>query len=205
MKRWPALVVTLWSVLGLLAGLVLLGFTFLDMGGAGDLGLGLDSDAAHPRVDRVRYTLAGFTYLHGSQVLTGPHRSLPLALGWLALTALLMWGLWRRWKLIPARQALRASLLALALVVGVGGPTLLLATWQHHRLLQAPTAGLAQPVSMTSASPLTLHLWRCEHWMENQGCQSRQDSAFPNPALWAVIGVFVTAGAGFWRPAGQLH
>lgn len=88
--RWPLLVVTLWSVLGLFAGCALLAFTFLDMAVAGDLGLGIDSDIQFPPVDSVNYTLAGFWYFHESTVLTGPHLSLPLALLWLTLSALLM-------------------------------------------------------------------------------------------------------------------
>ncbi|WP_152545011.1 hypothetical protein [Deinococcus phoenicis] len=70
-------------------------------------------------------------------------------------------------------------------------------------MLQAPTVGQEQPVSMSSASPLTLHLWRCKRVPGCQDRQNRQEVTFPNPTLWAVIGVFVTAGAGFWRPAGQ--
>lgn len=190
---------TLWSVLGLFAAVALLGFTFLDMTVAGDLGLGMDSDTAHPRVDRVRYTLAGLTYLHGDQVLTGPHRSLPLTLGWLTLTTLLMWGLWRRWAIPAARQALRTSLLSLTLVVTVGGPGLVLATWHHNRMLQAPTVGLERPTSMTSAWPHSLGLWRCKRWPGCQHRENRQESTWPNPVIWAVMGVLVTAGAGLWR------
>lgn len=202
-ERWPSLLITLWSVLGLLAGCALLGFTFLDMAVAGDLGLSIDSDRQYPRLDRVSYTLAGFTYLHGSQVLTGPHPSLPLTLGWLILTALLMWNLWRRWGLSEARQALRASLLVLAGVTLIGGATLWLAMGTHNQMLQAPTLGQTRPVSTTSAQLTTLDLWQCVRWVENQGCQDRQESTFPNPALWAVVGVFITAGAGLWRPAEQ--
>lgn len=205
-QRWIARAVTAWGVLGLLVGPALLGFTFLDTGGAGDLGLAMDSDHPHPRVDQVRYTLLGLTYLHGDEVLTGPHRALPLTLGWLALTALLMLGLWKRWGSRPARRAWRASLFSLALIVGVGGPTLTLAERQHNRMLQAPTLGRAEPVSMTSASPSTLHLWRCGRWEDGStspGCQDRQESFFPNPGLWAVLATFLTAGAGLWRSSGD--
>ncbi|WP_216322617.1 hypothetical protein [Deinococcus aestuarii] len=191
---------TAWSVLGLFAGVLLLGYAFLDMTFAGDMGLAMDSDNPHPRVDRVRYSLAGFTYLHGDRVLTGPHRSLPLTLGWLALTAGLMLSVWRRWGLMQARQALRAGLTSLALVVVVGAPVLGLATWKHNGLLRTTPSGLSgQPVSMTHAWPLTLHLWRCTRWVENQGCQDHEEATFPNPTAWALLGVFVTAGAGLWR------
>ena len=183
-ERSPSLLVTLWSVLGLLVGVALLGFTFLDVALAGDQGLAMDSDTPHPRVDRVSYTLAGLTYFHGAQVLTGPHRSLPLTLGWLALTALLMWLVWRRWPLPSARRTLNASLMSLAVVVVVGGPTLLLATRHHNRMLQAPTVGLEQPVSMTAASLPTLHLWRCQRWPGCQHPQNREVSTVPNPTLW---------------------
>lgn len=202
-RRWPALVVTLWSVLGLFVAVALLGFTFLDMAVAGDLGLAMDSDNPHPRVDRVSYTLAGLTYLHGDQVLTGPHRSLPLTLGWLALTTLLMWGLWRQWGVPSARQALRTGLLSLTLVVAVGGPGLMLATWHHNRMLRAPTAGLEQPMSRTSAWPHSLSLSRCERWPGCEHRENRQEATWPNPAIWAVLGVLATAGAGLWRPAGR--
>lgn len=198
-ERWPSVVVNVWSVLGLLAGVLLLGYAFLDTAFAGDTGLGMDSDNPHPRVDHVRYTLAGFTYLHGQQVLTGPHRSLPLTLGWLVLTAGLMFGMWRRWALPSARRTLRASLLSLTLMLVVGAPVLGFANWQHNRMVRAPTLGLEQPVSMTSAGPLTLHLWRCGSWQERRGCQNREEAAFPNPTLWAILGMFVTAGAGLRR------
>lgn len=181
-RRWPDLIVTLRSVLGLFAAVALLGFTFLDTAVAGDLGLAMDSDNPHPRVDRVRYTLTGFKYLHGGLVLTGPHRSLPLTLSWLALTALLMWVFWRRWKLPSARRALRVSVVSLALVVGVGGPTLLVATERHNFILQ-PTLDLQRPVSMTSASALTLHLWRCGRWVKDQGCAQHWT---PWPKAWSL-------------------
>lgn len=203
-RRWPALLVTLWSVLGLFAAVGLTGYSFLDTAFAGDMGLAMDSDNPHPRVDRVRYTLAGLTYLHGGQVLTGPHRSLPLTLCWLALTALLMWGIWRWWAVASARRAWRVSALTLALLVVVGGATLIWATWKHGRMLSASTVGLERPVSMTSASPLTLHLWRCGRWVESPaapGCQDLQRSTFPNPTLWGIVGVLVAAGAGLWRPS----
>lgn len=205
-RRWPALVVTLWSVLGLFVAVALLGYSFLDTAFAGDLGLAMDSDNPYPRVDWVRYTLAGLTYLHGDQVLTGPHRSLSLTLGWLALSTLLMWALWRRWGLPSARRALRVSAASLALLVVAGGSTLLLASWKHNRMLSASTVGLERPVSMTSASPLTLHLWRCGRWEETNtapGCQDLQRSTFPNPTLWGIFAVFSAAGAGLWRPAGR--
>ncbi|MPY68095.1 hypothetical protein F8S09_15670 [Deinococcus sp. SDU3-2] len=204
--RWPGLIVTLWSVLGLFVAVGMMGYSFLDTAFAGDMGLAIDSDNPHPRVDRVRYTLAGLTYLHGDQVLTGPHRSLLLTLGWLALSTLLMWGLWRRWAVASARRALRVSVVALALVVVVGGATLFVATWKHGRMLSADTVGLERPVSMTSASPLTLHLWSCGRWVESHaapGCQDIQRSTFPNPTLWGLVGVLVTAGAGLWRPSGR--
>lgn len=205
-RRWATRVVTAWSVLGLMAGVVLLGFTWLDIGGAGDLGLAMDSDHPHPRVDRVRYTLLGLSYLHGDEVLTGPHRALPLTLGWLALTALLMLGMWKRWESRPARRVCRASLCSLALVVVLGGLTLTLAGRQHNRMLQAPTLGRAEPVSMTSASLSTLHLWRCGRWEDDPaspGCQDRQRSSFPNPGLWAILATFLTAGTGLWRSSGD--
>lgn len=204
-RRWPALIVTLWSVLGLFAAVGLTGYSFLDTAFAGDMGLAMDSDNPHPRVNRVRYTLAGLTYLHGGQVLTGPHRSLLLTLGWLASTALLMWGFWQRWKLPSARRALRVSAASLALLVVAGGSTLLVASWKHNRMLAASTVGLERPVSMTSASPLTLHLWRCGRWVESRmepGCQDLQRSTFPNPTLWGMVGFLVVAGAGLWRPLG---
>ena len=69
-RRWPALLVTLWSVLGLFAAVTLLGYSFLETAFAGDMGLAMDSDNPQPRVDRVRDTLTGLTYLHGDQVLT---------------------------------------------------------------------------------------------------------------------------------------
>ncbi|QLG13263.1 hypothetical protein HLB42_20210 (plasmid) [Deinococcus sp. D7000] len=203
--RWPSLAVTVWSVLSLFAGLALLAFTFVDMAVAGDLGLGMDSDREHPRVDHVSYTLVGFKYLHGAEILTGPHRSLPLALSWLTLSALLMWAFWQRWALPEARQALRASLLTLMLVSVVGGSSLALTTRTHNGLLKAPTMGHAytQLFNMTSAQLTTLKLWHCGHWVENQGCHNSQESTFPNPALWAVVDVFITAGAGLWHPAEQ--
>ncbi|WP_158679983.1 hypothetical protein [Deinococcus sp. NW-56] len=192
---------TLWSVLGLFAAVALLGYSFLDTAFAGDVLK--NSDVPQPRVDRVRYTLAGLTYLHGSQVVSGPHRSLPLILGWLALTALLMWGLWRRWALFPARRALRVSVASLALVVLLGGPALLLASWQHNRLLRVPTVGQKQSISRTTVWPHMLHVWHCGRWVEDSlgpACQDVRHSTWPNPTLWAVMGVLVTAGAGLWRP-----
>lgn len=66
-------------------------------------------------------------------------------------------------------------------------------------MLQAPTLGQTRPISTTSAQLTTLDLWQCARWVENQGCQNSQESSFPNPALWAVVGVFITAVAGLWR------
>lgn len=198
--RWPSLVVTVWNVLSLFAGLALLVFSFVDMAFAGDLGLGMDSDIQFPSVDNVNYTLAGFWYFHESVVLTGPHLSLPLALLWLTLSALLMWAFWRRWALREARQALRASLFTLALVTVAGGAVLTLATWQHNRILQDPTLGHPNSASMTSAWPATLTLSRCTFSPGPSHCQK---STFPNPAFWAVTGVFITAVAGLWRSPDQ--
>lgn len=205
--HWPSLAVTLWSVLGIFAGLALLGYAFLDTAFAGDGAMWINSDSPPPPVNRVSYTLLALRYFNPGGLLTGPHRALPLALGWLALTALLMGELWRRWRVGTARQTLRVSLLSLALVAGVGGLTLSLAQRQHNLLVQQPTLGLAEPhpVGMTTASVATLSAWRCTQWAQNRGCEQRVEAAFPNPTLWAVIGVFVTAGAGFWRPAGRTH
>ena len=37
-RRWPSVAVVLWSVLGLFVAVVLLGYSVLDTGAAGDLG-----------------------------------------------------------------------------------------------------------------------------------------------------------------------
>ena len=114
-----------------------------------------------------------------------------------------MWEVWRRWAIASARRALRVIVLTLALIVVVGGATLVLATWKHGRMLSASTVGLERPISMTSASLLTLHLWRCGRWVASPAapsCQDLQRSTFPNPTLWGIVGVPVAAGAGLWRP-----
>lgn len=199
---------TAWTVLALLVTVALLGFTLLDTGASGNLGLAFDSDRVYPPLDRVRYSLAALTYLHGDQVLTGPHRALPLALGWLTLHTLLMWLAWKRWAVTRARRALHVGGLALALTVVGGGAILEVAQAQHNRLLASPTIGLDTPVHWVQASPLALAAWSCGRWDTNgdhPGCQDRWTSTFPNPTLWALVGTFASLVAGLIGPRSREH
>lgn len=200
-RRWPALIVTLWSVLSLFAGVALMSYGLLEASFAGDALPGKNSDQPPPPISRVSYTLLALQYFNRDGLLTGPHRALPFTLGWLSLTALLMALLWRRWRVGTARRVLRISLISLALVTVVGGLTLTLAERAHNHLLAQPTFGLAEPdpVGMTSASVATLEVWRCVRWVEDQGCVERRDSTFPNPILWGILAVFIAASAGLWR------
>ncbi|UQN10590.1 hypothetical protein [Deinococcus sp. QL22] len=191
--------VTVWSALGLLAGFALLGYNFLDTLFAGDALS--NRDAPSDGVDRVRYTLLGLQYFSRDGPLTGPHLGQSLALGWLALTALLMWGLCQPRTRSSAHRVLRASLLSLALVGGGGGLILALAEHRHNLLLARPTLGLDEfdPPGMTTASVATLDASRCTRWVENRGCAEQIALTFPNPSLWGALAVFVTAGVGLRR------
>lgn len=95
-----------------------------------------------------------------------------------------MWGLGRRRPLSSAQRVLRTSLLSLALG---GGMTL---------ALHGPGSA-----GMTTASVTTLDAWRCTRWVLNQGCAGLITATFPNPSLWGILAVFVTAGGGLRRPS----
>lgn len=79
---------TVLAALNVLALLLLAG-GWLSYGFAGSLNIGADSST--PIYDRVTYSLLGYRYWVGNQVLSGPHRLLTWALLWL-LIMLAAWG-----------------------------------------------------------------------------------------------------------------
>lgn len=192
--------VLVWAGVGAIAGLILWAYVFLDLLFVGDAAALLNSDQFTPSVNRVIYTLFGLTYLHGDQVLTGPHRSFLLTLSWLLLTAGVMWAVWRQTGVHAARHVMRTAGLSLIVLVMGGWLTLSWAAQRHNALLQPPAT--AQPdelFSRTSASVSRLELWRCDERDATGRCRGETKLSFPNPAPWGVGAIFLTAGVGFWR------
>lgn len=163
--------------------------------------MSLNSDQVTPYVDRVRYTLLGFTYLHGETVLTGPHRSFPLTLVWLLVTSGTMWTVWRQTGARAAQRVMRTGVLSLAVILVLGGLTLSVAERRHNTLLQDAVQWQEVRLTSTSASTSTLALWRCDQASETVGCTQQTQANFPNPTLWGLIAIILTVGAALWRPS----
>lgn len=189
-----------WAGVSVVVGVVLWTYVFLDLLWVGDAAALLNSDQFTPRVNRVTYTLFGLTYLHGDQVLTGPHRSFLLILSWLLLTTGVMWTVWWQTGVDAARRVMRTAGLSLIVLVVGGGLALGWAEQCHNTLLQPPAT--AQPnelFSRTSASVSLLELWRCDERDATGRCHGETEGNFPNPAPWGLGAIFLTAGVGFWR------
>lgn len=186
------------AALTVLACLLIWAGGWLSYSFAGTSGtVGLNSDSAYPPFARVTYALTGYEYWGGGQMLTGPHRPLAWALGWLGLSAL-AWGIQARrhggrfrWGFRVSGAALLLSLLTCLLVLPA-------AQSAHTRFVQQ------HPNALIGATITTLDARAYSQCMDSQGCIRTELSVFLNPFVvstvaLAVAGVLAPNAPRRWR------
>ena len=167
------------------AALLLWAVSGFDYGVSGTLGQ--DSDHPFPPPTRMSYSLLGYSYWHGAERLTGPHRPLAWALAWLlALTLAWGWQLRRRGR--GYRRGFQVSLAALLFSLGSAGLILLSAERAHTRFL-----GRHDVSASVSASLTALGAEGCARRSLTGSCPAWDRSTFPNP--FAVSVAAILAGA----------